>query len=268
MPPLQISPSGRRYGYRKDVLDRRDFGLAAAPFVSATTSRVSHQDLVGAILDQGDQGCCTGHAAAKDREFLHWHELRARGEKVEPPSDGLYSPAFPYYQERVLDGSLSEGDCGSYGRTSCQALNLFGIALRKDMPYSDKDFSTAPTPEQLAAAAVWKTGGYHRLMLVSDMKACIASGFCFRIGFTVYGSFENIRSSGIWSPDPENDGTLGGHEVLASGYDDNVNGGSFEVTNSWSESWGDHGRFWLRYIDAANPRILQDSWTQHLGTWK
>lgn len=263
---LKLSPAGRRYGYHKDNPDARDYGVGRAPFTAATSPAISNLAFCGPVLDQGDEGSCTAHAAAADREFLHWKEIARRGQTVAPTSEGMYSPSFIYYLERQTDGSLSEGDCGSFGRTSCATLNKFGCALRSDMPYVAGDFGTAPTPAQMDGAVKFATGQYHRLATVDDMKSCIASGYNFRIGFTVYESFEEINSTGVWTPNTK-ENVLGGHEVLAIGFDDSVNGGSFQVRNSWSAGWGSSGNFWMRYIDAANTDILQDAWIQHLGKW-
>ncbi len=266
MPPLALSPAGRRYGYHKDSPDHRDYGIARAVTLQrAVEPAASNIALMGPVLDQGQEGSCTAHAGAGDREFLHWKTFSERGEAVTPGTDGMYSPSFLYYKERELDGSLDQGDCGSYGRTSCMALRKFGCALRSEMPYVAGDFSTAPTPEQLASAAKWTTGQFHRLATVEDMKSCLASGYNFRIGFTVYASFEDIGSGGLWTPS-KSENVLGGHEVLAIGYDDRVNGGSFQVRNSWG-AWGDSGNFWMRYQDAADQDILMDAWIQHLGIW-
>jgi len=272
---LPLSPAGRRYGYLKDTPSHRDLGVWSwlkhifeneKPVV-ATGSAVSNEQFMGPVLDQGQQGSCTAHAGCGDREFLHWKQVAALGEEVKPGREGMFSPAFLYYYERFLDGSLDQGDCGSFGRTSCTALNKYGCALRSEMPYSDSDFSTAPTPTQTSDAIKWPSGSYHRLTTVDDMKSVIATGWNFRIGFNVYGSFEEIQSDGIWTPD-KSETILGGHEVLAFGYDDNVNGGSFLVRNSWGAGWGKSGNFYLRYQDAADPDILQDAWIQHLGVWK
>lgn len=268
MPPLALSPIGRRYGYHKDLIDHRDYGVAHVPLMKATATSMSNIAFMGPVLDQGDEGSCTAHAAAADREYLHWKELSVRHQEVAPGGEGMFSPSFLYYKERELDGTLDEGDCGSYGRTSCRALAKFGCALRADMPYVAGDFGRAPNADQLDAAAKWATGGYHRLGTVQDMRDCIASGYNFRIGFTVYPSFEKVRGDGIWMPDPKGEQQLGGHEVLAIGYDDDViHGGAFLVRNSWGSAWGVEGNFYLRYADAADPAVLMDAWIQHLGKW-
>jgi uncharacterized membrane protein len=39
------------------------------------------------------------------------------------------------------------------------------------------------------------------------------------------------------------------HAMCVVGYDNSVNGGSYEVLNSWGESFGNGGYFWIRYSD-------------------
>jgi len=258
---LQLSPGGRRYGYLRDIPDHRDFGLSNMYVGLRVSGRLDRaKDLeqwCGPVRDQGNEGSCTAHAGVGLREFL----ARKQTPALAPP---ILSPAFLYYKERELDRSLAQGDCGSFGRTCVRVLNQFGVCTLGDEPYVAGDFSTPPTDAQLAEALSWKAGSYHRVQNVQDMKSCLASGYVFAIGFTVYESFENIGSDGLWTPN-KNEGVLGGHEVLAIGYDDSVNGGSFKVRNSWGPSWGVSGNFWMRYQDAADPDILQDAWMQHLG---
>jgi C1A family cysteine protease len=254
---LTLSPAGRRYGYLKDKLDHRDFGMATAP-LSPNLGLAPSTDLeafVGAVLDQGDEGSCTAHYGAKQLTFLY---------KKYKDVDAEFSPSFIYYKSREFDGSLDQGDCGSMGRSVVHVLNQFGAALRSDEPYTPGDFSTPPTDAQLTEALAYKAGAYHRISNVQDMKTSLASGYVFGIGFTVYESFESIKSDGLWAPDTT-ENVLGGHETTVIGYDDSVNGGSFKVRNSWGTSFGQSGNFWLRYSDAGNPDILQDAWMIHLG---
>ncbi|MFN3940177.1 MAG: C1 family peptidase, partial [Chitinophagales bacterium] len=41
------------------------------------------------------------------------------------------------------------------------------------------------------------------------------------------------------------------HAMTVVGYDDNKNGGSFEIMNSWGEAWGKDGFTWVTYTDWA-----------------
>lgn len=256
MPPLPVL-SARRYGYLRDVPDHRDLGIARFPgLVGLNPAMTDLESFCGPVRDQGNEGSCTAHAGVGMREFL------ARKYQGQAP---VLSPSFLYYQERLLDGSLDQGDCGSYGRTVCRALNQFGACTLGEEPYTSGQFSTPPNESQLADGLLWKGGAYHRVASVSDMKSCLASGYVFAIGFTVYESFESIRADGLWHPEVRREKVFGGHEVLAIGFDDSVNGGSFKVRNSWGPGWAASGNFWLRYEDAANPNILQDAWMIHLG---
>lgn len=68
------------------------------------------------------------------------------------------------------------------------------------------------------------------------------------IGISHYGEgLDNIGSDGIFKP--EYNENRWGHAMTIVGYDDNVNGGSFLVVNSWGEDWGNNGYMWYNYKD-------------------
>src|SRR6266852_5659434 len=107
---LAPASSGRRYGYLKDQPDHRDLGISAIKLTvsGATKSKADLESFCGPVRDQGAEGSCTAHAGVGLREFL-----ARKYEKKSP----VLSPSFLYYQERKFDGSLDQGDCGSFGRT-------------------------------------------------------------------------------------------------------------------------------------------------------
>ena len=47
-------------------------------------------------------------------------------------------------------------------------------------------------------------------------------------------------------------GGYSGHSMCVVGYDDNMNGGVFEIQNSWGADWGNEGYFWISYKDFAD----------------
>ena len=264
--------SGRPLGYIPNWPDFRDYGLARQTRIRSATERAMSNGLyMPEVFDQGQQGACTAHTLAEDREYLHIKQLAALGEIAAPTPGGLYSPAFGYWIERQIDLGWTggpflpdPGDVGSSGRSSCQALRKYGCALRSDMPYTDSNFSTAPTDQQMIDALKWPTGQYHFLTGVQDIKDCIASGYNARFGFAVDEGFEGIGADGIWYLAGS---VQGYHETLAYGYDDGVNGGSFLVRNSWGKDWGKAGDFYFSYAAAANKNVLSDACIQHLGIW-
>ena len=83
-------------------------------------------------------------------------------------------------------------------------------------------------------------------------------------GFTVYESFESdeVARTGV-APMPEPGETaLGGHAVLAVGYDDAA--GRFLVRNSWTAEWGMCGYFTMPYGYLTDDNLADDFWTIRL----
>ncbi len=93
------------------------------------------------------------------------------------------------------------------------------------------------------------------------MKGCLASGYPFVFGFTVYPSFESdeVARSGIVPIPGASEQTLGGHAVLAVGYDDTKN--MFIVRNSWGSGWGLAGYFYMPYAYLLDNNLANDFWT-------
>jgi C1A family cysteine protease len=93
------------------------------------------------------------------------------------------------------------------------------------------------------------------------MKACLASGYPFVFGFTVYKSFESdaVAHSGKVELPGHRERQVGGHAVLAIGYDDTRQ--RFRCLNSWGASWGDGGYFTIPYEYLADPHLASDFWT-------
>jgi C1A family cysteine protease len=258
---LKLSPNGRRYGTRKDPPDHRDFGLSAFS-LSATIPPVTDlETFCGPVKDQGALGSCTAFAGCGMRELLYRRLTQFEKTKVDPAP--VFSPMFLYYIERELDGSINDGDTGSTGRTCCKALNQFGVCTEADDKYDAANFENAPTVDQLNEALLFKGGAYHRIGTVMDMRNCLAEGYGFIIGFTVYDSFESMTAPFVYNPDKANEQILGGHETLVIGYDDGKS--AFKVRNSWGPDFGESGNFWLPYPVAADSDILMDAWMEHLS---
>jgi C1A family cysteine protease len=93
------------------------------------------------------------------------------------------------------------------------------------------------------------------------MRICLADGFPFVFGFSVYESFESatVARTGV-APMPRRDEKLlGGHAVLAVGYDDAKE--RFLVRNSWGTGWGMKGYFTLPYDYLGDRNFSDDFWT-------
>ena len=102
---------------------------------------------------------------------------------------------------------------------------------------------------------------YARLETVEEMHACLADGFPFVFGFSVYESFESatVARTGVAPMPRRNEKLLGGHAVLAVGYDDARK--RFLVRNSWGTGWGMKGYFTLPYDYLGDRNLSDDFWT-------
>ena len=80
------------------------------------------------------------------------------------------------------------------------------------------------------------------------MKACLAAGYPFVFGFTVYESFESdeVAQTGRGGDAGSGRDALGGHAVMAVGYDDASSGFWCEIRGARSGAWADISRFLTR----------------------
>jgi C1A family cysteine protease len=100
---------------------------------------------------------------------------------------------------------------------------------------------------------------YERLTLqIDQLKACLASGYPFVFGFSVYESQTVARTGRVPMPKPTEQ-VLGGHAVLAVG--DGDTNGRFIVRNSWGPVWGMSGYFTMPYPYALDANLCDDFWT-------
>ena len=121
-----------------------------------------------------------------------------------------------------------------------------GVCPETEWPYdgtpanSDGTFPAGDPAAEKPTDACYKDALDHRATTYSrvlrdldQMKACLAEGYPFVFGFTVYTKFESqdMAKTGVLSmPGPDED-VVGGHAVLAVGYDDASQ--TFLVRNSW-----------------------------------
>ena len=92
-----------------------------------------------------------------------------------------------------------------------------------------------------------------------DSKRQKSTPFVF--GFTVYESFEGaaVAKSGILQMPSSTENEVGGHAVMAVGYNDSVQ--RFLVRNSWGSGWGVGGYFTIPYGYLTDGDLADDFWT-------
>jgi len=85
------------------------------------------------------------------------------------------------------------------------------------------------------------------------IKQHLAQGAPVVIGMSVGGSFQHMDGKRVWHPTDDDyaqrGGGWGGHAMSVIGYDDTVEGGAFQLMNSWGTHWGQDGIAFVRYRD-------------------
>jgi C1A family cysteine protease len=245
-----------RYGWVPDLPDQRD-QMYAAP-VAMTAALPPSADLrphCPPVYDQGQLGSCTANAIGAAIEF-------DRAKQGLP--DFVPSRLFIYYNERAIEGTIAS-DSGAQIRDGIKSIAKQGAPPEAIWPYDITKFAQKPPPQAYQQAMLDRAVGYQRLVPVAtQMKGCLASGYPFVLGFTVYESFETqqVAQTGHAPMPAHGEKVLGGHAVLAVGYDDAS--GWFILRNSWGPTWGMAGYFTLPYAYLLQASLAQDFWTVRL----
>jgi C1A family cysteine protease len=242
-----------RYGWLPDLPDHRDH-LYAAPveMIGAIPSKVDLRTQCPPVYDQGQLGSCTANAIAGAVEFDRLKQ------KI---SDFAPSRLFIYYNERVMEHTV-DSDSGAQIRDGIKSVGKLGDCPETEWPYTISKFKTKPPAKCYSDALKYKAVLYSRLTpILSQLKGCLASGYPFVFGFTVYESFESaqVAKTGHAPLPKSGEQTIGGHAVVGVGYDDAKQW--FIVRNSWGNSWGMKGYFALPYSYLTDNNLADDFWT-------
>lgn len=244
------------YGWIPDLPDHRDLLYAApATVLTALPTMVDLRGHCPPVYDQGQLGSCTANAIGGAIEF----EQKKQAAKTFVPSR-----LFIYYNERVLEHSV-ESDSGAQLRDGMKVASKLGGPPETDWPYDVERFAERPPAEAFRDGVKHRVLSYHRVARVlNQFKGCLAAGFPFVLGFTVYDSFESaaVAHSGQMNMPQPGEQVLGGHAVLAVGYDDAQQ--RFIVRNSWGPDWGMNGYFTMPYAYLLEPNLSDDFWTIQL----
>jgi C1A family cysteine protease len=89
------------------------------------------------------------------------------------------------------------------------------------------------------------------------LQGALVSGFPFVFGFTVYESWYGTESTVIPLPSSP-DSVVGGHAVMAVGYDNSTS--LFKFRNSWGVDVGEAGYFFIPYAYLTDPGLASDFW--------
>ncbi|MCG6944820.1 MAG: cysteine protease [Deltaproteobacteria bacterium] len=226
------------------------------------------------IENQGELGSCTAQAGVA---LVEYFERRAFGKHIDA------SRLFLYKATRNM--LHLTGDTGAFLRSTMGAMTLFGVPPEEHWPYDVDNFDQEPPAFCYAFAQSYQAISYYRLdppgtskdALLKQIKTNLAGGLPSMFGFTVYGSISQASTTGKIPYPTSGENILGGHAVVAVGYDDkmkikNTNPGGAETTgallirNSWGTDWGSSGYGWLPY-EFVLKGIAVDWWSLLKNEW-
>lgn len=246
-----------------DRIDVRDWfyqpGLAPLP------DQLVNCDSVPAILDQGNEGACTGFALAAVVNYL----LAARNR-----DDRSVSPRMLYEMARHYDEWPGEGYEGSSARGAMKGWVAHGVCTADKWPM-EKTGAKHFTPALAEEAQLTPGGAYFRVMhkQVRDMHAALNEVGILYATLMVHAGWNDPKPSdsllsyvdcGNLRERPmaliKREGRAdGGHAVAIVGYTRE----GFIIQNSWGKGWGTDGFALLPYEDYL--LHATDVWVAQLG---
>lgn len=242
------------FGWMPDLPDHRDFSYSAPRAVlRKLPDKVDLRKLCPPVYDQGELGSCTANAIGAAFEF----ELIRQN----PVMDFIPSRLFIYYNERVIENTV-QTDSGAQIRDGMKTVKKQGVCPEDDWPYDTGKFTVKPPRTCYIDAMKHQVVSYTRVTRkLEQMKGCLADGYPFVFGFSVYDSFESpaVAKTGKVNMPKANEKLLGGHAVMAVGYNDRLK--RFIVRNSWGTGWGIKGYFTMPYDYLTNENLSDDFWT-------
>jgi len=245
------------YGWQPDLPDQRDLSYAAPrPVLRALPAKVDLRKTCPPVYDQGQLGSCTANAIGAAFQF----------EMLKQDAKNAFMPSrlFIYYNERVIEHCVNS-DNGAQIRDGIKSVHHQGVCPETVWPYDTNAFAKKPNEACYSIASDYQVLNYQRVSrALNQFKGCLADGYPFVFGFTVYDSFEGpqVAKSGKLNMPKKTESVAGGHAVMAVGYDDIAK--RFIVRNSWGANWGLKGYFTMPYDYLLSGNLSDDFWTIRL----
>ncbi|WP_295953777.1 peptidase C1 [Rhodoferax sp.] len=258
----------RQLKVRKDPIDLKDrayqpppLGLQAAyPSDADIKKYLPAYTAADLILDQGNEGACTGYGLACVVNYLRWYKADDKN-KIDP-----VSPRMLYSYARRYDEYAGEDYSGSSCRGALKGWFNHGVCLdaywRKNDPQPRYGFAKNATDQTL--------GVYYRIALqsITDLQAAIQAVGAVYVSALTHDGWHDVPTTKAL-PSGHKDIPLiafdgrpaegGGHAFALVGF----NAQGFIVQNSWGTQFGMGGFAVLGYADwLANG---MDAWVVALG---
>src|SRR5690606_26859437 len=196
--------TARRTSTKKDPADLRDRPYQPPPLslpdefpASADiTGYFSTYTKAGLILDQGQEGACTGFGLACVVNYLRWRKLGL------PQKLDSVSPRMLYNFARRYDEYEGEDYDGSSCRGALKGWFHHGVCFEEDWPYQSADL--VPPRYGYARRAVSNTlGVYYRIdtQCITDMQAAIHEVGAIYVSSYTHDGWDALPASRQFSHD-------------------------------------------------------------------
>lgn len=214
----------------------------------------SHVNIIGIrnkIENQHEIGSCTGNAATSALEI-------AIGTRRP------FSRLMAYYNAREQRGTTNQ-DSGASIRNVMKGLLSVGVSYEETWPYITSKFAERPSALAYAEARAFanRMWGYEYVSIrsLTDVKTALAQGSPVTFGFGTPEWFLDPNFNNIIRFPSSQEKIVGGHAVVAVGYDDRYRDKIIWVRNSWGKNWGINGYFKMTQDWFTRPEELAtDCW--------
>ncbi len=217
----------------------------------------------GLILDQGQEGACTGFGLACVINYLRWHSAGM------PKELESASPRMLYKFARQFDEYEGENYDGSSCRGALKGWYHNGVCLESKWPYTTGE-NSLPVPGWDIDAAERTLGVYYRIdpQDITDVQAAIQEVGAIFVSCYTHKGWDTV-TMGDLPPDShaalpviDYDGKpsrSGGHAFALVGF----NRTGFVLQNSWGKKWGAGGFAVISYTDWLAHAM--DVWVAAMG---
>ena len=235
------------YGWKKDLIDHRDYNF----LLSSSNYTVDRflLNLQCPIFDQLNISSCVANALSICLMYMY-----KNNKNVDIPSR-----LFIYYIARILDNNVN-ADNGCTFRSAIKAIKNWGSCYEKQWPYITNNTCIRPHSLCFSSIPRFNITRYERLPCSpSSWEHCLSvlkKPFVF--GILLYSSFFSSKSGNIKLPNFNLETCVGGHALVATGYDKNNQILFFQ--NSWGITWGNKGCGTIPYQYLTSKEAMADIW--------
>jgi hypothetical protein len=266
----------RTFDARPDRIDFRD--LPYRPRLVSLPDQYPTPDLVksyfpryrtaGLVLNQGQEGSCTGFGLAAVVNYLRWELMltgRPTGRKSKAMSPECVSARMFYQNARLYDEWKGEDYDGSSCRGAMKGFHKHGVCIEKYWPNFENDGSDGRArPGWDENAPLTPLGAYFRVDAKSlvDLQSAIYETHAIYVSADAHDGWDGIekcRSLDDAVIRPQRKKEVGGHAFALVGYSRD----GFIIQNSWGADWGYHGFALLPYEEWI--KHGNDAWALALG---